>query len=100
MFKNQEGNGDIVLVAIILLLGGIYGTFIFLYGSGDVPGTTGLARPEQNYTVPESTGLWDSLTGMISLNLEQPEIFFMNTIVFGTLATLLVLVVLRFLRGQ
>lgn len=94
-------SNDLGFVAIILVLALTYGTFMFLYSSENVePGQPYNSMASENYTAPSSTGFWSSISDVAALNVSSPEIFFINTIVFGTIATLLVLVGLRFLRGQ
>lgn len=94
-------SNDLGFVAIILVLALTYGTFMFLYSSDNIePGRPYNSMAAENYTAPSSSGFWSSISDIAALNTSSPEIFFINTIVFGTIATLLVLVGLRFLRGQ
>ena len=95
------GSNDLGFVAIILVLALTYGTFLFMYSSDNQePGQPYNQQAAENYTSPSSSGFWSSLSDVVSLNTSSPEIFFINTIVFGTIGTLVVLVGLRFLRGQ
>lgn len=95
------GSNDLGFVAIVLLIALTYGTFMFLYAAENPePGKPYNQMPAENYTHPDSTNFWGSLNAIVSLNTSSPELFFINTILFGTIATLTVLVGLRFLRGQ
>lgn len=95
------GSNDLGFIAIILIIALTYGTFMFLYSSDNIePGQTYNSMAAENYTAPSSTGFWSSLSDAVSLSTSSPELFFINTIVFGTIGTLTVLVGLRFLRGQ
>jgi hypothetical protein len=101
ILKNTHASGaDLQIIAIVLILSITYGTFMFLYGADNSPGTAYQQIPGQNYTTPDSSGFWSSIKTAVSLNIDNPEIFFVNTILFGTLGTLVVLIALRFLRGQ
>lgn len=95
------GSNDLGFIAIILILALTYGTFLFMYSSENTePGQPYNSMASENYTAPSSSGFWSSLSNVVSLNTSSPELFFINTIVFGTIGTLTVLVGLRFLRGQ
>lgn len=95
------GGNDLGFVAIILIIALTYGTFLFMYSSENTePGQPYSSMAAENYTAPSSSGFWSSLSNVVSLNTSNPELFFINTIVFGSIGTLTVLVGLRFLRGQ
>lgn len=93
-------SNDLGFVAIILIIALTYGTFMFMYSNEQEPGQPYNKMAAENYTSPSSTGFWSSLSNVVSMNTSSPELFFINTIVFGVIGTLTVLVGLRFLRGQ
>ena len=110
---------DIRIVAIALILSITYGTFlvmnaeetstVFEVGNptfdnmgteqryddsvkhGDINST--------DYDKPNAFNLMDTLNKIGQMNMDHPELFFINSILFGTIAFLLVFIGLRFLRG-
>jgi len=91
---------DLRIVAIAIILAVTYSTFLFLNASQNTPVdyTAGISNTSQ-YDTPDSGSFFDNLQEIGKLQSLNPEIFFMNTILFGTIAFLLVFVGLRFLRG-
>lgn len=90
---------DLRIVAIAFILASTYGTFMYFYSSQPAGDSNSPALPGQNYTAPESMSFFSTLKNMIALNIDNPELFFVNSILFGTLAFLVVFVFLRYLRG-
>lgn len=93
------GDADVHFVAIVVLLASTYGVFTYLYSSQPAESSSSSDLPGQNYTAPESSSFFGTLKNMIALNMENPELFFVNSILFGTLAFLVVFIFLRYLRG-
>lgn len=90
---------DIRIVAVALILAVTYGTFLFLNANaGQVEYTTDEINTTQ-YDTPDSGSFFSSLRSITTLQEDNPEIFFINTILFGVISFLLVFVGLRFLRG-
>jgi hypothetical protein len=90
---------DIRIVALVSILAITYGTWLFFYSSApadnmDIPG-----QPGENYSALSSSGFFSTLSKLGQLQTDNPEIFFVNTILFSTIALLLVFVGLRYLRG-
>lgn len=91
---------DLRVVAIVLVLAASYGIFTFLFAlepqqeALDDPGNL-----DMNYSTPESSSFWDSVNNAISMQVNDPEIFFINSILFGTLGFLILFIGLRFFRG-
>lgn len=91
---------DIKIVAISLIFAITYGTFIFLNTNADTNTfNSGTALNSSDYNTPEASNFFTQLEQIKDLNVNNPEIFFVNTILFSTIAFLLVFVGLRFLRG-
>lgn len=91
---------DLRVVAIVLVLAASYGIFTFLFAlepqqeTLDDPGNL-----DMNYSTPQSSGFWGAVNNAISMQVNDPEIFFINSILFGTLAFLILFIGLRFFRG-
>lgn len=92
------GDADVHFVAIVVLLAITYGIFMYLHSDQPAESSTP-SLPAQDYTAPESSSFFSTLQKMIALNMENPELFFVNSILFGTIAFLGVFVFLRYLRG-
>lgn len=90
---------DIKIVAIALIIFVTYGVFLYLNASAEETIISSQNINSSDYTTPESTGFWATVTEIGQMNIDNPEIFFINSILFGTIAFLLVFVGLRFLRG-
>lgn len=90
---------DLRIVAIAIVLSTTYGLFMYFYSAQPAGSPQNPAMPGQNYTAPESASFFQTVQNMISLNVQNPEIFFVNSILFFTMAALIVFVVLRYLRG-
>ena len=92
----------IVLIAFILFI--TYGTFLFMNASesniegGVEVGASSMANSTQ-FDTPDSGSFMGTLTTIGNMNTEQPELFFINSILFGGIAFILVFIGLRFLRG-
>jgi hypothetical protein len=94
------GDADLKIVAIAIILFVTYGTFLYLNASANVaPSITVSGINGTDYTTPTTGSFWDTITEVGSMQDNHPEIFFINTILFGTIAFLLLFVGLRFLRG-
>ncbi len=92
------GDIDVRIVGFVLILVASYGVFTYLYSSHQVSNNPP-PLPGQDYTTPGSSSFFSTLKNMIALNFENPELFFVNSILFGTLAFLVVFIFLRYLRG-
>lgn len=93
-------SNDIKIVSIALVLALTYGTFVFMNANASTP--TMQAPDTLNstqYDTPDSGNFFSQLDQVKELNVDNPELFFINTIVFGTIAFLIAFVGLRFLRG-
>jgi len=90
---------DLRIVGIAFILASTYGTFMYFYTSQPAEGSSIPSLPGQNYTAPESSSFFSTLKNMVALNMENPELFFVNSILFGTLGFLIVFIFLRYLRG-
>lgn len=94
-------DSDIKLVAIAVLIAITYSTFLFLNsGAGSDTFNPGGKTNSSAYNTPESKDFFDRIDTMKKTNVDVPELFFINTILFGTIAFLLGFVLLRFLRGS
>lgn len=89
---------DLQILAIALILATTYGIFMFMYASQPA---TELQVPETgtNYTPPSEGDFFSNVNAAVKLNTENPEIFFVNSILFTTIAFLLVFIFLRYVRG-
>lgn len=90
---------DIRVVAFALLLFFTYGTFLYLNASAEQEELSAQSINASEYDTPESSGFWSTITEIGQMNTDNPEIFFLNTMLFGTVAILLAFVGLRYLRG-
>lgn len=90
---------DIKVVAIALVFAITYGIFIFLNANADTTTYDAGGVNASQYNTPEAGNFFSQLDQVKELNVNNPEIFFINSILFGTIAFLLVFVGLRFLRG-
>lgn len=94
-------DSDIKIVAIAIIIAITYGTFIFLNaGAGTDSFNPGGELNASAYNTPEAGDFFEQIESLKKMNVDNPEIFFINTILFGTIAFLLVFVGLRFLRGS
>lgn len=94
-------DSDIKIVAISVLIAVTYGTFLFLNSSaGSDTFNPGGKLNSSAYNTPDSKDFVEQVETLKKTNVDIPEIFFINTILFGTIAFLLVFVGLRFLRGS
>ena len=94
------GDSDLRIVAIALILFTTYGIFVYLNANAGF--TAVQAAQIQNssqFDTPDSSGFISTLDNIGDMNVDYPEIFFINSILFGTIAFLLLFVGLRFLRG-
>ena len=90
---------DIRIVAIVLVLASTYGIWLFEYSSQTTSSIQNPGMPGQNYTEPSSSSFFGTINNAVKINVQNPEIFFINSILFITLALLVVFVGLRYLRG-
>jgi len=92
----------VVMVAFILFI--TYSTFLFMNASeSGVVNSAGVGAASfgntTQYNTPDSGSFFDTLGTIGEMNTSTPELFFINTILFGAIAFILVFVGLRFLRG-
>jgi len=91
---------DLRIVAIALILAVTYGTFLYLNANAQ---TTSITNPgltnTTDYNTPNSGSFWSDLTTITTMQASNPEIFFINTMLYGIIGFLLVFIFLRFLRG-
>lgn len=90
---------DVRIVAIAVLMFVTYGTFLYLNANADQEEVESGSVNATQFDTPDSGGFFSTLAEIGQMNTEYPEIFFINTMLFGTVAFLLVFVGLRFLRG-
>lgn len=91
---------DIRIIAIALILTVTYSIFLFLNAS--VPNAESYEAGKINasdYTTPEASSFWDTVDKIGFMQIQNPELFFINFMLFSTISFLLVFVGLRFLRG-
>jgi len=95
------GNNDLGIVAIVFILMVTYGTFLFMYSNSEQSsyGYTDQIN-KSDYNTPNSGNFFDQVENVKDLNVDNPEIFFINSMIFGTLGLLVAFVGLRFLRGS
>jgi len=93
----------VVMVAFILFV--TYSTFLFMNASESgvvnevgVNSFAGFGNTTK-YNDPDAGGFFGTLTTIGEMNTNTPELFFINSILFGAIAFILVFVGLRFLRG-
>lgn len=89
---------DIRIMAIVVILAATYGTWIFMYSSANVE-EQHINMPDVNYTSPEASGFFSTLDNIRKINVDNPEIFFVNSILFTTIGFMVVFIGLRYLRG-
>lgn len=93
------GESDMKIVAIAVIIFITYGIFLYLNASANLKEVTAESVNSSDFNVPESNGFFDTVTEIGQMSIENPEIFFINSMLFGVIAFLLVFVVLRFARG-
>jgi len=102
IIKDETASNDIYVLAFIILLAGIYGTFFAMYSADTSP----TAYDMEGVTVTGDWGTWFSTTlfstiaSAVSVSIANPEIGFLNVLVFGSLAILFVFITIRFIRGS
>lgn len=89
---------DLRIVAIVVILASTYGIFNFLYSSA-ANEEQAVNMPDINYTEPASNDFFSTLDNIRKMNVENPEIFFVNSILFTVIGFLIIFVGLRYLRG-
>ena len=89
---------DMRIVTIILFFAAIYGVWMFMYAN-EQTGTFNSTLAPQNYTDPSSSSFFSQLKKTVSISVSNPEIGFINTILFIPLGILVAFVFLRYLRG-
>lgn len=89
---------DIRIMAIVVILAATYGIFIYMYSSANVE-EQNVNMPDINYTSPESNDFFSTLDNIRKMNVENPEIFFVNSILFTAIGFMIVFIGLRYLRG-
>ena len=89
---------DVRIIAIVVILSATYGTWFFMYSSANIEEQK-VNMPDINYTSPASYDFFSVLDEMRSMSVENPEIFFVNSILFTAIGFLIVFVGLRYLRG-
>ncbi len=94
------GGNDIGVVAVALIIALTYGVFLFYYSNADT-NEYGMNIPNATqFDTPDSGNFFQQLSNIASISVDNQEIFFVNIMLFGAIAFLLVMVGLRFLRGQ
>lgn len=95
------GNNDIMVVLIVLILAATWATWLFLFANSSTTSPQGpLSIPGQNYTAPDSSGFFGQIGKLEQLSINNPEIAFVNGIVFIPIGFILVFIALRFFRGS
>lgn len=89
---------DFRIITLMVFFVASYGVFMYFYAN-EQETRMNSTMPGQNYTEPSSTGFFSTVKSMIKINIEQPEIGFVNSIFFIPLGFLLVFVGLRYFRG-
>ena len=90
---------DIKIVIIAVVLAVTYGTFLYLNAAANQTDFSVGGVNASQYDTPDSGSFFDTLSEIGSISVDSPELFFINTILFGTIAFILVFIGLRFLRG-
>lgn len=90
---------DLRIAAIAIILFLTYGTFLYLNASAEQTELSASVTNVSEFNTPDSVSFFDVLTEIGHMNTQYPEIFFLNTMLFGTIGFLLVFVGLRYLRG-
>lgn len=90
---------DIKIVAIALFFAVTFGAFNFLKANESTQNYEVVGINSSQYNTPDSGNFFTQIDNVKEMNVNNPEIFFVNSIVFGTIAFLLAFVVLRFVRG-
>ena len=93
------GDSDMGIVAIALILAVTYGTFLFIYAGEKTTDITTNNINASDYNTPDSGSFFNVLEEVGNMHVKNPELFFINTMLFGVIAILLIFVGLRFLRG-
>ena len=91
---------DVRVVAYVVVLAAAYAIFATSYGVQPLA-TTGTLQPFGASAVQhtDDAGFFDTIKQAVELNIDTPELFFINSILFSTLAILIVFVGLRYVRG-
>ena len=89
---------DVRIIAIVVILSATYGTWYFMYSSANIE-EKNVNMPDINYTAPASHDFFSVLDNMRQISVDNPEIFFVNSILFTAIGFLIVFVGLRYLRG-
>lgn len=90
---------DVRIVAIALILAVTYGTFLFFNAQAEQTDYSSKIENSTQYETPDSGNFFTQLESIGQMQDDHPEIFFINSMVFGVVAFLLVFVGLRFIRG-
>jgi hypothetical protein len=90
---------DMRIVAIALIFSITYGTFLYMNMNEEQTSISAGSVNSTEYNTPDSSGFFDTLNSLGQMQDSHPEIFFINTMLFGVIAVLLIFVGLRFLRG-
>lgn len=92
----------VVMVAFILFI--TYSTFLFMNANeSGVVNSAGVGAASFGnttaYNTPDSSSFFGTLSTISAMNTNTPELFFINSILFGGIAFIVVFIGLRFLRG-
>lgn len=90
---------DLRIAAIAIIIFFTYGTFLYLNANATQNQLNATVTNSSEFNTPDSTSFFNTLDEIGDMNTQYPEIFFINTMLFGTIAFLLVFVGLRYLRG-
>lgn len=89
---------DILIVTIIVVFATTYGVFNYMYAQGSIEDKA-LENPGMNYTSPNSDSFFNTVDEVRQINVDNPEIWFVNSILFSVMGFLVVFLILRFARG-
>lgn len=90
---------DLQIVAIALILSTSYGVFMFMYAEQPTSELQTQTGNYSNYSQPSSGDFFSNVNAAVKLNMENSEIFFVNSILFTPIVFLLAFIFLRYVRG-
>lgn len=90
---------DVRIIFIILILFSTYAFFNVLYSTEEQSEYTQI-KYNETYNTPQSNDFFKIIDTAISFQFDNPELFFMNIILFGSIGVIITFIGLRFLRGQ
>lgn len=91
---------DVKIILICFVMFGTLGIFNYLLANSQTNTNTQLDNTyNENYTSPSSTNFFSTVNTMISFQFDNPELIWINVILFGALSAIAIFIGLRFLRG-